>query len=228
MSDSLPFASDAGVHGSLAGLRSDYRRGDLHEQDLLADPMAQFALWMTEARVLHVPGTDEPHAMTLATADEHGAPSARTVLLKGVDARGFTWFTNYESRKGRELRSNPKAALNFRWGILERQVAVTGSVTRVDEAESDEYFASRPLGSRIGAVVSAQSEVVSREELEAAAAALAAHPESLIVRPLHWGGYRLAPDSIEFWQGRVSRLHDRIRFRRESPESVWIVERLSP
>jgi pyridoxamine 5'-phosphate oxidase len=213
---------------ALADLRMDYRQGDLRESDLLRDPIAQFALWLAQARAAHVPGTDEPHAMTLATATVDAVPSARTVLLKGVDERGFTWFTNYESRKGRELAANPVAALNFRWGSLERQVVVLGHVTRVNEAESDEYFYSRPLGSRIGAVVSAQSTVSSREELEAAAAALSARPESAIRRPAHWGGFRLSPVSIEFWQGRPSRLHDRIRFRRDTVDDAWTIERLAP
>lgn len=207
----------------------DYRHGDLREVDMASDPIAQFQLWMAMARSAHHVGTDEPHAMTLATADLHGIPSARTVLLKDVDLRGFTWFTNYQSRKALEVTANPHAALNFRWGALERQVTVLGTVTRVDEAESTTYFNSRPLGSRIGAIVSAQSTVLSsRDELENAAEALAAGPESEIVRPAHWGGFRLSPSSIEFWQGRTSRLHDRIRYRRESADSTWIIERLAP
>ena len=206
----------------------DYRRGDLNESDVLADPVAQFDAWMTQARAVHRPGMDEPHAMTLATATATGIPSSRTVLLKGVDDRGFTWFTNYRSRKGNELAENPNASLNFRWGSLERQVVVAGPVTRVSAEESDEYFYSRPLGSRIGAIVSAQSAVVSRADLEAAAAALAEGPESSIVRPAHWGGYRLAPLWIEFWQGRSSRLHDRLRYRRDGVDGAWVMERLAP
>ena len=165
--------------------------------------------------------------MTLATADARGRASARTVLLKGFDAEGFVWFTNYESRKGRELASNPWAALNFRWGALERQVSVGGSVAKIDPNESDAYFASRPIGSQIGAIVSAQSAVIDgREAIEHAAATLQSGPASAIVRPSHWGGYRLRPDEIEFWQGRPSRLHDRLRFRRS--DDSWILERLSP
>lgn len=230
MSDfsSLPTSVSGVSSATLAELRVDYHLGDLQEGDLLADPIAQFRVWMDQARAVHVPGVDEPHAMTLATADVNGVPSARTVLLKGVDERGFTWFTNYTSRKGTELAANPNAALNFRWGSLERQVVVTGPVIRVDVNESDEYFYSRPLGSRIGAIVSAQSTVISRADLESAAQALSLLPESDIKRPAHWGGYRLSPLAIEFWQGRVSRLHDRLRFRRSALDAPWVCERLAP
>ncbi len=214
--------------GGLADLRMDYRHGDLHESDVLADPIGQFDRWMAEARLVHRVGMDEPHAMTLATADAHGIPSARTVLLKGVDERGFTWFTNYGSRKGAELAENPNAALNFRWGSLERQVVVMGTVAKVSSEESDEYFYSRPLGSRIGAIVSAQSTVIQRSDLDDAAAAFVGQPESAIVRPAHWGGYRLAPLIIEFWQGRSSRLHDRLRFSRTDERAAWVLERLAP
>ena len=225
---STPSNSVSSENAVLAELRIDYRLGELREGDLSDDPLAEFAGWLDRARDAHVPGTDEPHAMTLATADSSGHPSARTVLLKGVDARGFTWFTNYASRKGRELAQNPYAALNFRWGSLERQVVVMGPVTRVSDSESDEYFYSRPLGSRIGAIVSAQSTVVVREELEAAAEALAKLPDAEIRRPAHWGGFRLTPMTIEFWQGRSSRLHDRIRFQRNDADSPWVKERLAP
>ena len=167
--------------------------------------------------------------MTLATADLTGAPSARTVLLKGVEKGGFEWFTNYESRKGRELAANPRAALNFRWGSLERQVVAIGDVVRMTAQESDEYFDSRPLASRIGAIVSAQSTVLeSREALEAAAERLAAGDPSAIVRPSNWGGFRLVPGTVEFWQGRPNRLHDRLRYRRDTVDSPWVVERLAP
>jgi pyridoxamine 5'-phosphate oxidase len=222
------FQISSDPHGALADLRMDYRHGDLRESELLADPFAQFELWMRDARAVHRPGMDEPHAMSLATATVDAIPSVRTVLLKGVDSRGFTWFTNYESRKGRQLTSNPNAALNFRWGSLERQVVVLGPVSRVSAEESDEYFYSRPLGSRIGAIVSAQSSVIDREELDSAARILADRPESEILRPVHWGGFRLLPLSIEFWQGRSSRLHDRLRFRRVDSHSPWILERLAP
>jgi pyridoxamine 5'-phosphate oxidase len=216
-------------HVNLADLRMEYRHSSLDLSSLLPDPFAQFRLWFDVARSVHEAGMDEPHAMTLATADGYGAPSARTVLLKGLDDRGFTWFTNYESRKGRELAVNPRAALNFRWGSLERQVTVIGMVERVSDEESSVYFDSRPMGSRIGAIVSAQSTVLdSRSDLEAHAAALAAGPVSDLVRPAHWGGFRLIPGSIEFWQGRPSRLHDRFRYRRSSLSSPWTIERLAP
>ena len=228
MSDIFDSASPVSDNSGLADLRMDYRRGELSETDLLDDPIEQFERWMSEARAVHRHGTDEPHAMTLATADSHGVPSARTVLLKGVDSRGFTWFTNYQSRKGRQLAENPHAALNFRWGALERQVVVLGTVVQVSDEESDEYFYSRPLGSRIGAIVSAQSTVVERSALEAAALALQNQPESSLVRPSHWGGYRLTPSSIEFWQGRSSRLHDRLRFSRRVESEAWVLERLAP
>jgi pyridoxamine 5'-phosphate oxidase len=213
----------------LANLRMEYRHAQLEVGDLDVSPFAQFGKWLGEARAVFAPGQDEPHAMTLCTSSARAHPSARTVLLKDVDDRGFTWFTNYESRKGRELAENPHAALNFRWGALERQVSVIGVVARVSEEESTAYFDSRPIGSRIGAIVSAQSSVIdSRAEMEAAAAALAAGPVDAITRPPHWGGFRLSPMSIEFWQGRPSRLHDRFRYARESLLSPWAIERLAP
>lgn len=214
---------------NLGDMRENYARGALWEADVAIDPITQFQKWFEEALAAHRPGFDEAHAMTLATADASGAPSARTVLLKGIDARGFGWFTNYESRKGRELAANPRAALNFRWGSLERQVSVIGDVERMDAADSDAYFNSRPKASRIGAIVSAQSSVISsRQELESAAAVLAEGPPSAVVRPAHWGGFRLVPRSVEFWQGRPDRLHDRLRYRRDVPGEPWVLERLAP
>jgi len=171
----------------------------------------------------------EPTAMTLATAAANGAPSARMVLLKGVDDRGFVFYSNYESRKGRELAANPRAALVFYWDVLERQVRVAGRVSKVTPAESDEYFASRPLGSRFGASISKQSSVIaSRRVLEKKFQEIeAAYPNGDPPRPKFWGGYRVRPDEIEFWQGAKNRLHDRLRYRRRRDGS-WKVERLSP
>lgn len=209
----------------VAHLRHEYRRGGLHEDDVDPDPIAQFCAWLGEALEA---GISEPNAMTLATADADGVPSARMVLLKGVDARGFSFYTSTRSQKGRELAVNPRAALVFAWLPLERQVRVAGPVAPVSAAESDAYFASRPLGSRIGAWASNQSEVIpDRGVLEAARAAAAARVvDGEIPRPEHWGGYRLAPERLELWQGRPDRLHDRLRYRRSG--SGWVLERLSP
>lgn len=213
---------------NIAERRIEYGRGSLDIDDLDPDPFRQFQLWFDVAVKAGVP---EPEAMTLATATCDGAPSARIVLLRGVDARGFTFFSNYESRKGRELLANPRGALVFYWQGLERQVRVEGCVERCTAEESDAYFHSRPDGARIGAWASDQSEVVAgRRVLEEAQAALERRFAGREVpRPAHWGGFRVVPESIEFWQGRASRLHDRLRYRRESSASAgWIIERLSP
>jgi pyridoxamine 5'-phosphate oxidase len=207
--------------------RKDYDRGSLDEATVDPDPVRQFAVWYDAAVAAGIP---EPEAMTLATATADGRPSARVVLLRSFDARGFCFFTNYESRKGRELADNPHAAVTFHWAELERQVRIEGRVERTTAAESDAYFQSRPSGSRLGAWSSPQSRVISnREALEALVARYRAeHPDdAAIPRPPHWGGFRLVPERIEFWQGRPSRLHDRLRFERE-PAGGWKLERLAP
>lgn len=200
--------------------------GGLREQDAHDDPIEQFGRWFSDASATANP---MPNAMTLSTVDDNGCPSGRVVLLKGFDQGGFVFYTNYESRKGRELDSNPNASLTFYWPELERQVRVDGVTSKVDTSESDAYFATRPEGSRIGALASAQSSVLpNREELDARFRQLEAEFAGReIPRPPHWGGYRLVPREIEFWQGRSSRLHDRLRYRREA-DGAWIRERLSP
>jgi pyridoxamine 5'-phosphate oxidase len=197
----------------------------LSEQDLSPSPFQQFSLWFEQALSA---GICEPNAMTLATSTPDGVPSARIVLLKGFDERGFVFYTNYRSAKGIEMEANPHAALVFYWCELERQVRVAGSVERVSAEESDTYFHSRPAGSRLGAWASAQSSVVpSREFLEAEFQAFEQRfGQADIPRPEHWGGYRVVPHSVEFWQGRPSRLHDRLRY--QLKEERWQVERLSP
>lgn len=194
------------------------------EQDFAKDPLEQFERWFEDARR----DLELPEAMTLATAAADGTPSARMVLLKGVDERGFLFFTNYESRKGRELANNPRAALVFHWALEpRRQVLVTGRVERLAGGESDEYFRTRPHGSRLAALASRQSTVVRREDLDRAVAELEReHPGDDVPRPAWWGGYVLRPDTVEFWQNRPNRLHDRLRYRRD--EERWILERLSP
>ena len=211
----------------LAEMRRTYSRGGLDERDLAPTWLEQLRAWLAAAVAAQL---IEPNAMVLATATPDGAPSARTVLLKGLAEDGLTFFTNYTSRKGRELEANPRACVVFPWIDLQRQVVVTGTVTPVPEAESDAYFATRPRGSQVGAAASPQSQVVgSRAELDQAVDELVArHPEpGPVPRPVHWGGYRLAPDMVEFWQGRQDRLHDRLRYRRE-PSGDWVVERLAP
>ena len=209
---------------NIADIRKDYALRRLDESDVDADPFKQFHAWLREALAAEVP---EPTAMTLATVDDEGSPSARIMLLKALDERGFVFYTNYESRKGRELSSRPRAALTFFWKELERQVRIEGSVEKVSAAESDEYFASRPLGSRIGAWASTQSATIaSRPWLEARVKAAEAQYGESPPRPPHWGGFRVIPDWLEFWQGRQSRLHDRIAYTREA--SGWVVSRLSP
>ncbi len=208
----------------LAALRQEYMRAGLHEKDLAPDPFAQFGNWFDEALRS---GIALPNAMTLATATKKGRPSARAVLLKGFDAHGFVFYTHYRSRKGRELEQNPQAMLLLCWEELERQVGIEGRVEQVPAAESDRYFASRPLGARLSAIVSPQSETVaSREDLEARLEEAAKRWRDAPPRPPHWGGYRLAPDRFEFWQGRRDRLHDRLCYRKSG--GAWKIERLAP
>ena len=208
----------------LASLRKSYERAELSESASHADPLAQFSQWFDEARRGEVA---EPNAMTVATVGNDLRPSTRIVLIKDFDARGIVWYTNYDSRKGHELAGNPIAALQFHWVELERVVRIEGRVEKVDAAESDAYYASRPLDSRIGAWASPQSQVIpSRAWLAAEAARYGARFLLKPPRPSHWGGFRLVPDRWEFWQGRKSRLHDRLRYRLDA--GAWVRERLAP
>ncbi len=210
---------------SIADLRHNYTLQQLNEAEVDPNPIKQFQRWFDQAIAAQLP---EPNAMTLATATRSGIPSARIVLLKGLDERGFVFYTNYESHKGQDLAENPQAALVFLWTVLERQVRIEGRVEKIAAAETDAYFQSRPLESRLGAWTSDQSRVISdRGVLEQRFAELkATYADEKVPRPPHWGGYRVMPHQIEFWQGRTSRLHDRLRYRLE--QGNWLVERLAP
>jgi len=210
---------------NIADLRQEYMRETLDENNVAAQPLEQFSIWFEEAVQARLPMVN---AMTLATATLEGRPSARIVLLKGVDHGGFVFYTNYQSRKGGELALNAHAALLFYWIELEREVRIEGQVSRVSSAESEAYFSSRPPGSRIAAVASPQSAVVkNRAELEQRFSDTSSREGEAPGRPPHWGGYRLTPESIEFWQGRPNRLHDRVLYRCRDPRH-WIIERLAP
>jgi pyridoxamine 5'-phosphate oxidase len=211
---------------NLADLRREYTKGGLRRADLNPSPFVQFQTWFEQALNSQLL---EPSAMTLATADKEGRPSARIVLLKGADEQGFTFFTNYESRKGRELAENPHAALTLHWAELERQVCVAGQVAKTSRAESEKYFNMRPRGSQLGACVSQQSAVVPNETfLEERLAELEREfAGGSVPTPAHWGGYRLTPTRIEFWQGRPNRLHDRFQYLKQT-DGTWRIDRLSP
>jgi pyridoxamine 5'-phosphate oxidase len=211
----------------LAALRREYSLGGLHETDVLPEPVAMFRRWMHDAVAA---GLHEPNAMVVATATPSGVPSVRTVLLKGLDQRGFVFFTNYSSRKGAELAANPSCALLFPWHDLERQVRVEGRAARLTEEENATYFAIRPRGSQLGAWASPQSQVVAdRAALDRAYDEVAGRfAEADVPLPPHWGGFRVAPEAVEFWQGRSGRMHDRLRYRRIPADAPWTVERLAP
>ncbi len=219
---------DSAGKPNLADLRLSYEKGSLDEATLPQDPLSLFRLWLDDALAAKVP---ETNAMTLATVSADGQPSARTVLLKGMDERGFSFFTNYVSRKGRELSNNPKAALVIFWKERERQICVRGAVTVLDREESNTYFQSRPYGSQIGAWVSEDqsAEIPGREWLEERDREMKTrYPEGQVPLPSYWGGFVLAPQEVEFWQGRPSRLHDRILYRRGEGSGAWEMSRLSP
>lgn len=211
---------------ALADMRKDYSLAGLLEKDLAKNPFRQFEQWFQEAEAAKIP---EPNAMTLATTGRDGRPAARTVLLKGCDGRGFVFYTNYESRKGRELDANPRATLLFPWIAMERQITVEGPVARVTREESEAYFHSRPRQSQLAAWASPQSTAVAgRAVLDESYRVIEKKYEGREVPlPPNWGGFRLAPETVEFWQGRRSRLHDRLRYRRD-PGGDWVVERLAP
>ncbi len=208
----------------LQDTRQDYQRGFLRKKDVAADPIDQFMSWLSEYTQL---SQNDINLMTLSTVSPDGQPSARIVLLKGVDQGGFEFYTNYQSEKGQEIAENPRVSLNFFWPELERQVRIEGKAMQMEASESDEYFESRPRGSRIGAWASPQSQVIARREiLEQRQSEFEGKFGEKVPRPPHWGGYRVMPHRVEFWQGRASRLHDRINYRLENDH--WVIERLAP
>ena len=210
---------------TLADLRTDYQRASLSEDQVDADPIKQFSVWFQEALNAKVA---EPNAMSLSTVSEQGRPSSRIVLIKELDERGITWFTHYTSKKGNELAKNPLAALLFFWPELERQVRIEGRVEKVAEVENDAYFHSRPVASQHGALASEQSKAIAnRAMLEERIEKVSAQYGQQVPRPLHWGGYRLVPDYVEFWQGRSSRVHDRIAYAKND-QGLWVRQRLQP
>jgi pyridoxamine 5'-phosphate oxidase len=209
---------------SLSRVRREYEQAGLRKEDLAADPIMQLLVWLAHAAAAD---PDDYTSMTLATADREGKPSARTVLLKGCDERGLVFYTNYDSRKGRDLAANPRAALVLYWAVLDRQVRIEGRVEKTSREESEAYFRTRPLGARIGASISRQSSIMTdRSELEEAAREITERYGEDPPLPDFWGGYRVIPEEIEFWQGRPDRLHDRLRYRKA--EGGWVIERLSP
>ena len=209
----------------LSDFRKEYAAHGIDRHELIDDPLLQFKAWFEQAKAA---GVVEPNAMVLSTLGLEGFPSSRTVLLKAADERGFSFFTNYASKKGAEITANPKATLLFPWFSLERQIHITGSLVKTSEEESVTYFARRPYGSQLGALASDQSDIIAvRQVLEAKLAELKAkYPEGQVPKPLHWGGYRLVPTSFEFWQGRTNRLHDRFHY--SLNKGVWDIVRLSP
>jgi pyridoxamine 5'-phosphate oxidase len=202
--------------------RSDYTQGTLEERDLLPTPLEQLRHWLEDAERA---GVIEPNAMTVSTVGKDGKPSSRVVLLRALDT-GLVFYTNYHSRKGEEIATTGAVCVNFWWGALERQVRVEGSIERVSSAESDAYFASRPLESQLASAASPQSQIITRDELEARVAHLRAQHPNGVPRPVHWGGYRIRPERVEFWQGRAARLHDRLVYTLE--DGVWAISRLAP
>lgn len=213
------------IDQSIADMREEYKSSTLQEADVERNPMKQFESWFEQARAAKLL---EANSMVLSTVSDSGQPNSRVVLLKGLANGGFTFYTNYDSAKGQQIAANPVASLVFLWQPLERQVRVEGRIVKVSEADSDAYFNSRPIGSQLGAMASPQSKVITRSELEARLEEVTRSHGDNPSRPAHWGGYRVIPAMVEFWQGRRSRLHDRIRYQRASDDSAWVIDRLGP